>query len=399
MQRLRSAVNYLHSIYQAQLDSMTTQKYQLKEFEQEIFIPVPGTDIKLCAIVALPKALFHDHYVKNYSPPTHRLVILMHGQSGHKNYCYLKDLAEQLSEKLGIYSVRFDFRNCGGSTIIKPNTIGRTVEDDIEDLNAVYNYFVNQHFNDTAFFVEAVIGHSRGSLDMFCWGLERKAYVPNFINCAGRFDGAGKGKNSDLQYPGWRKAQGFYEPTCQGDRYKDVWIPARETLSMIARKLTNVGELDQYTDVLSIYGLEESVIPLQDAASFANHLAGRHTLHFIEEANHSYMGVVKIDPTIVQKHKHPIHRKKQVYNYNYMVSDKIVDYLGPESRLNRFYKSTLKIHPGLNRWKDVEGISNFRDVGGWSTQDGNFVRPGIAFRCANPSNVTEKVERTSMANH
>jgi hypothetical protein len=36
----------------------------------------------------------------------------------------------------------------------------------------------------------------------------------------------------------------------------------------------------------------------------------------------------------------------------------------------------------------VDGIANFRDIGGYSTSTGQSITKGLAFRCADPSKVT-----------
>lgn len=38
---------------------------------------------------------------------------------------------------------------------------------------------------------------------------------------------------------------------------------------------------------------------------------------------------------------------------------------------------------------DIEGIHNFRDIGGYSTSSGQAVQNGIVYRCADPSKATE----------
>jgi protein tyrosine/serine phosphatase len=51
----------------------------------------------------------------------------------------------------------------------------------------------------------------------------------------------------------------------------------------------------------------------------------------------------------------------------------------------------------VRRWKDVDGVSNFRDLGGWQTKLGRYVVPGRVFRCADLSHITEGGRRTLKA--
>ncbi|KAI8974714.1 tyrosine phosphatase family-domain-containing protein [Pilobolus umbonatus] len=45
----------------------------------------------------------------------------------------------------------------------------------------------------------------------------------------------------------------------------------------------------------------------------------------------------------------------------------------------------------IPRWIDVEGVKNFRDIGGWPVKDGSgYIRERIVFRCGHLVNITEK---------
>ena len=54
-------------------------------------------------------------FEQNYAPTTNKAAIILHGQGGHRSYCYQKMLAHKLASDLGIYSLRIDFRGCGNS--------------------------------------------------------------------------------------------------------------------------------------------------------------------------------------------------------------------------------------------------------------------------------------------
>lgn len=40
--------------------------------------------------------------------------------------------------------------------------------------------------------------------------------------------------------------------------------------------------------------------------------------------------------------------------------------------------------------QQIEKLSNFRDIGGWKTSDGNFMKSGVLFRSDELSRVTDK---------
>ncbi|KAI8333724.1 tyrosine phosphatase family-domain-containing protein [Chlamydoabsidia padenii] len=53
----------------------------------------------------------------------------------------------------------------------------------------------------------------------------------------------------------------------------------------------------------------------------------------------------------------------------------------------------MNLHSGviIPRWIDVEGVRNFRDLGGWPIKDGTgYVRERSIFRCAHLGGITEK---------
>ena len=107
---------------------------------------------------------------------------------------------------------------------------------------------------------------------------------------------------------------------------------------------------------------------------WTNILQGRHTLHLIPHANHNFY--IPETPTTPKQ------------NLNPQVADIISTWLGPEGDASRF--STRAEHIGhITRWKQVEGVSNFRDLGGWQTPSLDYVRPDRLFRCADLSNISE----------
>lgn len=73
---------------------------------------------------------------------------------------------------------------------------------------------------------------------------------------------------------------------------------------------------------------------------------------------------------------------------NAKVADIIAHWLGTEGDRDRFTsKAETIVH--IRRWKAIEGVSNFRDLGGWQTQHADYIKPDRIFRCANLSNITE----------
>lgn len=331
-------------------------------------------------------------------PPTHRLAIVLHGKGGHKNYCYQALVAEALATKLGMYSFRFDFRGCGDSQENEQPEKGRKVLEDIEDIELVYDVF--KRGGDyaeigTNLVPNSIIGHSRGSVSMFQWALKQQTrlemgqsfqFVPNLINCSARY--MAKRLLRDLE------GKGAFASVLNQYRlgeYRDIKIPAEEVIDLASQDLSKVKLLDDEIQVLSIYGMDDHIVPLSDSTYFANLLGSRHQLTFIPHADHNFYGIQTINDDNADEFNpegYPLNKKRKV-NWNYKVTETIVDWLHTSNDVQRYKRATQEVYY-YPRWRDIEGISNFRDIGGWRTEDNkHYVKAGIIFRCANPSNVTE----------
>jgi hypothetical protein len=75
-------------------------------------------------------------------------------------------------------------------------------------------------------------------------------------------------------------------------------------------------------------------------------------------------------------------------NMNHQVAQIISKWLGSEGERERFTERA-KMIGFIRRWKQVEGVSNFRDLGGWHTKQGDHVKPDRIYRCADLSNITD----------
>jgi hypothetical protein len=111
-----------------------------------------------------------------------------------------------------------------------------------------------------------------------------------------------------------------------------------------------------------------------DATHWANILQGRHTLHLIPNADHNFF----IPATATSPRQ----------NMNHQVAKLISAWLGTEGEQDRFAKRAEMIGH-IKRWKNIEGVSNFRDLGGWQTNSSDYVIPDRIYRCADLSNITD----------
>ena len=71
----------------------------------------------------------------------------------------------------------------------------------------------------------------------------------------------------------------------------------------------------------------------------------------------------------------------------------MASWLGPEGEHERFARKAEMIGH-VKRWKDIEGVSNFRDLGGWQTKYADYIRPDRIYRCADLSNITDLGRQT-----
>jgi protein tyrosine/serine phosphatase/alpha-beta hydrolase superfamily lysophospholipase len=304
-----------------------------------------------------------------------RVVVICHGLGGHKDYCYQKLLARTLASELGLYSFRFDFRQCGDSSdIVGPDPGVRSIQTDMEDLDAVVlDYLVGEK----RFLLAGIVGHSRGAVAVFKWALRmQKSHphvpIPTIINCSGRHRAKGLMEKVLQDLPNVTESKGYYLKAYRNGYYPDVWIPLKETQLVSSVDISDLPTLDPTIPVLSVYGLEDTVVPLEDAARFANDLKSRHHLEFIPLADHNFYG------------ERSDHGKA---NYNPLVVEMVSKWFSPDSEQTRFME-THKYAGVVSRWTDVQGVNNFRDFGGYKTHNNTTVRPGLLFRAANLSYVT-----------
>ncbi|KAK6456819.1 protein-tyrosine phosphatase-like protein [Scheffersomyces xylosifermentans] len=396
---------------------MSTNRFEVpvpKEIEVSFGKGVKGT-------IAIPHSEQAENpYEDGFAPATHKVALILHGQGGHRNYCYQKHLAHKLAAELGIYSLRIDFRGCGSSADNEDAKRGRVLDQDLEDISDAAKFIVDGSRNGLGInlTLSSLIAHSRGSVAMLLWAMyqdERSKrgdpdaiLVPNLVNCCARY-------NSPTvldRYPVLDEYFTVVPQTClRHGEIQEVLITREELISLTRPDFSKINTLSQDWSVMSIYGLEDGIIPINDSSHFANALnRGRysHRLELIPHADHNFYGEIPIkndyDAEEHNKENLPLNRKKLV-NYNYKVTELILDFLSPENELQRFLHSSSEIGR-LSRWKNVEGVSNFRDIGGWKIHKPTFslensgypkesslqyyVKPHTAFRCASVANITSR---------
>lgn len=302
---------------------------------------------------------------KVHSPLSRRVVVLCHGQGGHSSYLYQGTLARELASAHQMSTFRFDFRNCGDSCEISDGVRG--FEQDFEDLHVVLNALRSQH----SLSIFALVGHSRGALACLLYACLHDGSIPHIVNCSGRYKVEEIASYHDRVHPGWRRGRGFMSLQLRYGHKTEVLVPSEEINRIaIAGTMDRIMRLPNSVNVLTIYGLADSVITIGDCCTYANILAGRHTLKLIPKADHNFYEQTSSGERI---------------NHNSEVSTLIANWLSDEACRLRFVERNQSI-VSLRRWLDMPDIANFRDLGGYPAGH-NTVRRGWIFRSADPSKI------------
>ncbi|KAK9459640.1 protein-tyrosine phosphatase-like protein [Lipomyces oligophaga] len=317
-------------------------------------------------------------------------VVILHGFGGHRNYCYQKLLAQALAqESLGFYSLRFDFRGSGVSGPVDNESQGRTLEGDVQDVKDVTDWIRDMPTEDeSTMSIVAMVGHSRGNIAMYCYVARYRARVPYLINCSSRFRAELIIEKALDANPNWIRDGGYYAHIARHMKSVSSFIPAAETRSLAMPKMGDVlDEIQRNSyapDFLCIYGLQDKPVFVEDSAKYANHLGQSCTLELIPEADHNFYSVDKDTGMRI--------------NHNPKVVSKIVQWLSDDQRRSRFVKKYAGNNSlgAMSRFKKVDGVVNFRDLGGWLTdlQTGEEtpqrIRPRFMYRSASLNTISQK---------
>lgn len=161
---------------------------------------------------------------------------------------------------------------------------------------------------------------------------------------------------------------------------KRVLIPSAETQSLAKPDMTKIKELLDTASFLSVYGLKDDPIFVEDSAMYANLLGSRHTLRYVPGGDHNFYDINKITGERI--------------SYNMDVANIIAEWLSSESRRERFAKIT-SLTRNISRFKDIDGVLNFRDLGGWPSEKypDRSIRSGLVFRSASLNAIKESSKK------
>lgn len=335
--------------------------------------------------------------------PQRRVVIVAHGQSGHRNYIYQKLLSHSLATKNGLHVFRFDFRNCGNSQNVDTSN-GLNTDAENTDLTVVANYLKIE----LGLLPAALVGHSRGSNACMMWTLGQQLkgsegiFIPSLINCSGRFRTElifqwYKENEPDLDFYSTRyipvKARRFVDRKDTAGKPIEVvpYISRHEPISIASYDMDQIKYLRKDTQVLTIHGDKDDIINVKDAYLFDKALKGHHDLKIIKNSNHNY---VSSDRSVIGGGGFEKNARSLVPE----LVEIITKYLSVDEENKRFQKQAeviasthVKTSEGnyiqLPRWqKQIKNVINFRDFGGYPVAEKKgikrlWVKPGILYRC------------------
>lgn len=313
-----------------------------------------------------------------------RVVVLCHGQGGHRNYIYQKLLSQKLAIKHGLYVFRFDFRNNGESQDVDGSN-GQTAQSEIIDIAVVAEYLTFTEKLRLA----AMVGHSRAVQAIFAWALFEQTkvdglYVPVIINCSGRIRTGMVLNWMEDNIPNWREKKLFQFPGRRFGKKAMLENTSAEFISIAGYDTDLINYLRPESTVLSIHGNADNIVPVEDAYIYEKIFKERHTLKIIDNADHNYFLVNKTAQTADGRAPNAVNE----------VVDIITDYLSIENSNARFLKFQGKLPNGQPRFKSIDNVINFRDCGGFATRNKNrgkrqWVKPGILYRSGKLDGLTD----------
>ncbi|KAJ3347021.1 hypothetical protein HDU91_006870 [Kappamyces sp. JEL0680] len=299
-------------------------------------------------------------------PARQALILIVHGQYGHSNYCYQQELAAALARQ-GLASLRFDFSGCGSQLQAFPEHLERPrlFASDMPDLAAVVEW-AESH----GFWIMALVGHSRGAMVSLEF-LAREHSIPLMVNCSGRYR-AELILDRFKQDGQLRKMAGFWSMIKKPGESELVekYTKMDELLDIAKHNMKNIrSRLNPNLRVLTIFGARDHIVPVQDFALWAGEFGDMGQYALIQDADHNFFSLSETGDRI---------------NHNHLVVDTICEFLGEKQLIQDFYRKTRYI--SVARWKEVEGVLNFRDTAGFLPRFPH----SFLFRCADLQGLTDK---------
>lgn len=353
-------------------------------------------DKDFVGVLRSPDFLFSSTPYKDHlSPPTQKVVLVIPGEDEDYNSTRIKNLASVLSSELGLYSLRIKIPYDESK---RSNWLN--LEKGVDYIDVAVKYIANAN-KEVQLNLWSIIGYFDGAAMMFAWVIKqndlyyskcledrKKAIiVPNLINCCSKFYlNAFKSNNKTL-----------FSEELEEYEYMYASVRPEELKTDIKLDFSKLCQLTNQTSVLSMYGSRDDDIGLGDCGHFTNLLnRGRYSHHltFIPNADRYFHDVSLTKNNQLQKSSTEDLATDRI-DLNNTAHEVIIDYLRPENEIQRFFSISLQGR-GSSRWRLIQGISNFRDIGGWrinsprshDIEEYLYVKPNTIFRCATMDNIS-----------
>lgn len=311
-----------------------------------------------------------------------RVVVLLHGYAGHRDYIYQKMLAHRLATAHGLFVFRFDFRGFGYSQDVDGDN-GHTAQAEMADIDVVMRYL----YHERKLLIAGLVSHSRATQSTLNWMLQQQTlsagiFVPSFVNCSGRFRVNMVLDYMDNSNPKWKTRETFPFQARRFGARKQIITTRQEMITISGYDMDLVKYLRPDVSMMTVHGNNDTIVPIADA-EYYHKLIGphRHTFKVIDGADHNYF--LTTDESVVGGEN-----TKGRPTAFAQVSDIITDYFSVEQENARFFKLHETLPTGKPRFlKSVPGVENLRDFGGFPVKERKngarqWVKTGILFRSA-----------------
>ncbi|KAF8269387.1 ectomycorrhiza-regulated esterase [Lactarius quietus] len=212
------------------------------------------------------------------------IALILHGTLGHKDYLFQKALAARLP----LDSFRFDFR---GSRESGGTSTHGGLANDVEDVRVVVAYLTQKY----GYKIDLLVGHSRGSIVAMRWlcTSDESKYVGGFVNVSARYK-MDRVLVQSTTLPFKLNEHGYFDwkitvagkPVVARITAEDLREFASWDTSLVWKYFPSA------TDVLTVHGMADEIVPPYDATVYARALEtrspGTHNLHFVEYADHNF---------------------------------------------------------------------------------------------------------------
>ncbi|KAJ3214792.1 hypothetical protein HK099_006668 [Clydaea vesicula] len=308
-----------------------------------------------------------------------KLVIIVHGYLGHKDYLFQKSLAEEMSHS----SFRLSVQESSVNTI-SPETW-------VDSIDNCVKFFLEKNWR-----IYCLVGHSIGGSSVLSYLITKNPFICRFaINISGRhniYDGLYKKLFVDPEQINDLMVKGTSSHNIKVKEQEFKYSITKETVSSWKKAdviFSRSHLLPKTLAVLTCHGTMDEIVPMQDAAEWANKIPN-HQLALINNACHNFLNRKNLyhpSPTSVLISTclawfHKIENDFDFFWLTYGNFSTTFDQIKIEKSEDDSLMDEINYLLPNCRVLTIPGVKNFRDVGGFPTVDGKIVKRGVLYRSA-----------------